>query len=119
MQNSKCKTESRAVFEFSILHFEFRSASGESDIHHPPVLTVVSLDSIIVDGTGMCGGCRVLVNNKSQFACVDGPELDAHHVDFGGDAPPVGSGPEDLESFETGFGKHRVMPAQFPRSRSG
>jgi hypothetical protein len=37
----------------------------------------------MVDGTGMCGGCRVLVGNKSQFACVDGPEFDAHDVDFG------------------------------------
>jgi ferredoxin--NADP+ reductase len=44
--------------------------------------TVVSLNSIMVDGTGMCGGCRVLVGNKSRFACVDGPEFDAHDVDF-------------------------------------
>lgn len=46
------------------------------------VHTVVSLNPIMIDGTGMCGGCRVLVNNKSQFACVDGPEFDAHEVDF-------------------------------------
>lgn len=44
--------------------------------------TVVSLNSIMVDGTGMCGGCRVLVDDKSEFACVDGPEFDAHRVDF-------------------------------------
>lgn len=44
--------------------------------------TVVSLNSIMVDGTGMCGGCRVVVGGKSQFACVDGPEFDAHQVDF-------------------------------------
>jgi ferredoxin--NADP+ reductase len=43
---------------------------------------VVSLNSIMVDGTGMCGGCRVIVEGKSQFACVDGPEFDAHKVDF-------------------------------------
>jgi len=36
----------------------------------------------MVDGTGMCGGCRVLVNNSSQFACVDGPEFDASQVNF-------------------------------------
>ena len=48
----------------------------------PQIPTVVSLNSIMVDGTGMCGGCRVLVGNKSQFACVDGPEFDAHDVDF-------------------------------------
>jgi ferredoxin/flavodoxin---NADP+ reductase len=45
--------------------------------------TVVSLNSIMVDGTGMCGGCRVSVKGKTQFACVDGPEFDAHEVDFG------------------------------------
>ncbi|HKN24808.1 MAG TPA: sulfide/dihydroorotate dehydrogenase-like FAD/NAD-binding protein [Candidatus Acidoferrum sp.] len=44
--------------------------------------TVVSLNPIMIDGTGMCGGCRVLVGGKSQFACVDGPEFDAHHVNF-------------------------------------
>jgi ferredoxin--NADP+ reductase len=46
------------------------------------IRTVVSLNSIMVDGTGMCGGCRVLVGNTSKFACVDGPEFDAHEVDF-------------------------------------
>jgi ferredoxin--NADP+ reductase len=44
--------------------------------------TVVSLNSVMVDGTGMCGGCRVLVDGESKFACVDGPEFDAHKVDF-------------------------------------
>ena len=46
------------------------------------IRTIVSLNSIMVDGTGMCGGCRVLVGNTSQFACVDGPEFDAHQVNF-------------------------------------
>lgn len=46
------------------------------------IRTVVSLNPIMVDGTGMCGGCRVVVDGKSQFACVDGPEFDAHQVDF-------------------------------------
>ena len=46
------------------------------------IKTVVSLNSIMVDGTGMCGGCRVAVDNESKFACVDGPEFDAHKVDF-------------------------------------
>jgi len=46
------------------------------------IRTVVSLNSIMVDGTGMCGGCRVLIGNQSRFACVDGPEFDAHDVDF-------------------------------------
>jgi ferredoxin--NADP+ reductase len=46
------------------------------------IKTMVSLNSIMVDGTGMCGGCRVLVGGKSQFACVDGPEFDASEVNF-------------------------------------
>jgi ferredoxin--NADP+ reductase len=46
------------------------------------IRTIVSLNSIMVDGTGMCGGCRVVVDGKSAFACVDGPEFDAHQVDF-------------------------------------
>lgn len=46
------------------------------------IRTVVSLNSIMVDGTGMCGGCRVSIGNESKFACVDGPEFDAHQVDF-------------------------------------
>ncbi len=44
--------------------------------------TIVSLNPIMVDGTGMCGGCRVLVGGETKFACVDGPEFDAHAVDF-------------------------------------
>ena len=47
------------------------------------VPTVVSLNAIMVDGTGMCGGCRVTVGGKTHYACVDGPEFDAHAVDFG------------------------------------
>ncbi|MFP4658035.1 MAG: sulfide/dihydroorotate dehydrogenase-like FAD/NAD-binding protein, partial [Desulfonatronovibrionaceae bacterium] len=46
------------------------------------VKTVVSLNSIMVDGIGMCGACRVSVDNNIRFACVDGPEFDAHQVDF-------------------------------------
>jgi ferredoxin--NADP+ reductase len=48
--------------------------------HHIP--TVVSLNALMVDGTGMCGGCRVLTTAGARFACVDGPEFDAHTVDF-------------------------------------
>jgi ferredoxin--NADP+ reductase len=46
------------------------------------ILTVASLNPLMVDGTGMCGGCRVTVDGTSQFACIDGPEFDAHKVDF-------------------------------------
>jgi len=44
--------------------------------------TIVSMNPIVVDGTGMCGGCRVTVGKEIKFACVDGPEFDAHKVDF-------------------------------------
>ncbi|MGA3087282.1 MAG: sulfide/dihydroorotate dehydrogenase-like FAD/NAD-binding protein [Terriglobales bacterium] len=46
------------------------------------IRTIVSLNPIMIDGTGMCGGCRVLIDGKSEFACVDGPEFDAHSIDF-------------------------------------
>jgi len=46
------------------------------------VKTLVSLNTIMVDGTGMCGGCRVSVGNETKFVCVDGPEFDGHLVDF-------------------------------------
>jgi hypothetical protein len=46
------------------------------------VPTMVSLNPIMVDGTGMCGGCRVTVDGTTRFACVDGPEFDGHQVDF-------------------------------------
>jgi ferredoxin--NADP+ reductase len=46
------------------------------------IKTIVSLNSIMVDGTGMCGACRVAVSEKTKFACVDGPDFDGHAVDF-------------------------------------
>nr|WP_320049655.1 sulfide/dihydroorotate dehydrogenase-like FAD/NAD-binding protein [uncultured Desulfuromonas sp.] len=48
------------------------------------IKTVVSLNPIMIDGTGMCGGCRVTIGDEVRFACVDGPEFDAHQVDFAG-----------------------------------
>jgi ferredoxin/flavodoxin---NADP+ reductase len=48
------------------------------------VPTVVSLNTIMIDGTGMCGGCRVTVGGETKFVCVDGPEFDGHKVDFDG-----------------------------------
>ena len=44
--------------------------------------TTVSLNALMVDGTGMCGACRVSVGGKTRFTCVDGPEFDGHEVDF-------------------------------------
>lgn len=54
-----------------------------ADVTRPHgIHTVVSLNPVMVDGTGMCGGCRAIVDNKTVFVCVDGPEFDAHKVDF-------------------------------------
>lgn len=48
----------------------------------PEIKTIVSLNALMVDGTGMCGGCRVTVNGETRFTCVDGPAFDGHQVDF-------------------------------------
>lgn len=58
---------------------------GVAEVTRPHgISTFVSLNPIMVDGTGMCGGCRVSVANQNKFACVDGPEFNAHEVDFDG-----------------------------------
>ena len=46
------------------------------------IRTIVSMNSIMIDGTGMCGGCRLIVGGETKFACVDGPDFDGHQVDF-------------------------------------
>ena len=46
------------------------------------VRTIVSLNPVMIDGTGMCGGCRVSIGHETKFACVDGPEFDGHLVNF-------------------------------------
>ena len=46
------------------------------------IKTTVSMNPIMIDGTGMCGGCRLTVGGKTKFACVDGPDFDGHLVDF-------------------------------------
>ena len=54
-----------------------------ADVTRPyGIKTIISLDPIMVDGTGMCGCCRVIVDGETRFACVDGPDFDAHKVDF-------------------------------------
>ncbi len=54
-----------------------------ADVTRPyGIRTIISLDPIMVDGTGMCGCCRVIVGGETKFACVDGPDFDAHQVDF-------------------------------------
>lgn len=46
------------------------------------IKTIVSMNPIMIDGTGMCGGCRITVGGETKFACVDGPDFDGHQVDF-------------------------------------
>ena len=54
-----------------------------ADVTRPyGIKTIISLDPIMVDGTGMCGGCRLTVGGSTKFACVDGPDFDGHEVDF-------------------------------------
>lgn len=54
-----------------------------SEVTRPKnIKTIVSMNSIMIDGTGMCGGCRVIVGGETKFACVDGPDFDGHLVDF-------------------------------------
>ena len=66
---------------FAIGPLPMMSAIAAQTLTHE-IPTVVSLNPIMVDGTGMCGGCRVTVAGETKFACVDGPEFDAHGVDF-------------------------------------
>ncbi len=80
------------------------------------VHTMVSLNAIMVDGTGMCGGCRVTVDGKMKFACVDGPEFDAHQVDFdeliSRNRSYTNSEKESLERFEHPAGDECRMPGR-------
>jgi ferredoxin/flavodoxin---NADP+ reductase len=71
------------------------------------VKTVVSLNPIMVDGIGMCGACRVTVDDKIRFACVDGPEFDAHAVDFDELIRRLGAFfPQERQSFDLFCGCH-------------
>jgi ferredoxin/flavodoxin---NADP+ reductase len=73
--------EERIDYVLAIGPIPMMRAVAETTRPHA-IRTVVSLNSVMVDGTGMCGGCRVSVGGESRFACVDGPEFDAHQVDF-------------------------------------
>jgi len=74
------------------------------------IKTLVSLNSIMVDGTGMCGACRVEVGGTTRFVCVDGPEFDGHEVDWdlllGRQRQYLVEEKEALEHFECGHGDH-------------
>ena len=81
--------------------------------------TVVSLNTIMVDGTGMCGGCRVTVGGETKFVCVDGPEFDGHLVDFDNMMKRMGSykGQEaEKLAAEEGQGTHACRIGRHVRS---
>ena len=75
--------ESNKKIDFVLAIGPIPMMGAVADLTRPyQIKTVVSLNSIMVDGTGMCGGCRAIVGGKTVFVCVDGPEFDAHEVDF-------------------------------------
>ena len=77
------------------------------------VKTIVSLNSLMVDGTGMCGGCRVVVEGEAKFVCVDGPEFDGHQVDFGNFLQRAGMYREyERQSYEKLQQKHQCKLEQ-------
>ncbi len=81
-----------------------------SDLTRPyGIPTIVSMNPIMIDGTGMCGACRVTVNGEIKFACVDGPEFDAHLVDFEG----------VLNRMKTYTSEEREAREQFNRESAG
>jgi len=74
------------------------------------VKTIVSLNPIMIDGTGMCGGCRVSVGGEQKFVCVDGPEFDGHQVDFGELSARLRAY-RDQEAEAVEFCRHRAQAA--------
>ena len=80
-----------------------------ADLTRPyKIKTVVSMNPIMIDGTGMCGACRVMVGKEMKFACVDGPEFDGHAVDFEGLLNRLKTYvPEEQESREKWMREHR------------
>jgi len=71
------------TFDFALAVGPMPMMKAVCDVTRPAgIKTMVSLNPIMIDGTGMCGGCRVTVGGKTRFVCVDGPEFDGHEVDF-------------------------------------
>lgn len=79
----KCALDENIVYDKVIAIGPIPMMKAVSDLtRHYKIPTVVSMNPIMVDGTGMCGGCRLSVGGQMKFACVDGPEFDGHQVDF-------------------------------------
>ena len=77
------------------------------------IKTMVSLNPVMVDGTGMCGGCRVKIGDRIKFACVDGPDFDGHEVDFDDLMARLGAVPAHRE------GRARKVAGKLPPAQSG
>ncbi|KIH76087.1 sulfide dehydrogenase (flavoprotein) subunit SudB [Geoalkalibacter ferrihydriticus] len=81
LENLMASSASRPEVVFAIGPVPMMRAVAE--LTRPQAIpTIVSLNPIMIDGTGMCGGCRVVIGDEAKFACVDGPEFDGHLVDF-------------------------------------
>lgn len=79
----KERLEEGQEFDFVVAIGPTVMMKAVADVTRPyGIKTIASLNSLMIDGTGMCGGCRVTVGDEMKFACVDGPEFDAHLVDF-------------------------------------
>lgn len=79
----KCALDEGVIYNEVIAIGPIPMMKAVSNLTKPyGIKTIVSMNPIMVDGTGMCGGCRVQVGEQMKFACVDGPELDGHLVDF-------------------------------------
>jgi ferredoxin--NADP+ reductase len=77
------KLKAGAAYDVVIAIGPLMMMKAVSELTRPyGIKTIVSMNSIMVDGTGMCGGCRVTVGGQTRFACVDGPDFDGHEVDF-------------------------------------
>ncbi len=74
----KSKNVNRVIAIGPMIMMKFVAKATESY----DIKTIVSLNTIMIDGTGMCGGCRVFINGKMKFTCIDGPEFDGHKVNF-------------------------------------
>lgn len=81
------------------------------------IKTIVSLNPIMVDGTGMCGGCRVSVGGEQKFVCVDGPEFDGHQVDFEGLTARLTAYREQERLAAQLAGVHSQPPTSIPKCR--
>ena len=70
------------TIRFNDSDYEYLYPMIEEIVKEYNVKTIVSMNPVMIDGTGMCGGCRVIVGGETKFACVDGPDFDGHQIDW-------------------------------------